>query len=138
MSTVFHAATMRQQTPIRSIVEQNRELGAGPLTRGELPWGAIGLLAIAAICAAVFAWSLRRRRSRRRPASERAFSRMARKLRLGRQGRELVRQLAAESKIDALALLVSPSALRVALSRIDAGEWRTRRGWKHVVALAKA
>jgi hypothetical protein len=127
-----------RDAPIRTIIEQNRERGVEPLTRPDVPWGLLGALALMAVGAALIAWWINDRSNRRRPARERAFLRIARRLGLDRDSRALVKDLAAECDIDPLTLLVSPSALHSALASVDRERWRERRGWKQVVSLGIA
>ena len=136
-SSLQDGATGRN-SPMRALIEQNRERGVEPLARRDLPWATLSLLGALAIGAALVACWLRRRGRRGRPPAERAFLKMSRKLGLEKEGRELIKQLAAECAVEPLTLLVSPSALHDAIARVDRDRWRSRKGWKRVIALADA
>lgn len=128
--------TRPAEAPFHTITRQNKESGAGPYQRVELPMGLIGVILGVAVCMGLLAWWINRRTKRRPSAETRAFVRLARKLRLGRAGRALAEQLATKVGAPPVALLASPGVLRAALDQIDHGVWSTRPGWKRLTALA--
>jgi hypothetical protein len=138
MIGLLHGISSGQDTLTPTVIQHSGGRGPAPLDRRELPWELMAVLGLVAVGAAVTAGWINRRAGRRLPVRERAFRRMASKLGLGRDTRALVQELAAQSGVDPLALLVSPAALRAAIHRADQQQWRARSGWKQVVALSDA
>ncbi len=132
------SGTATRDAPIRAMVQQNRDRGVEPWARRDLPWGTLGVLGAVAWGAAVVAWWVHRRRRRACPPAERAFLLMSRRLGLDRSARGLIKEIAAECGLEPLTLLVSPSALHDALTRIDRQRWRERAGWRKLLSLAEA
>ena len=124
------------EAPFHTITRQNKESGAGPYARVELPMGLIGIILGVAVCMGLLAWWINRRAKRPPPAETRAFLRLARKLRLGRAGRGLVMQLAGEVGRPPVALLASPGLLRAALDQVDRSAWSRRPGWRRLAVLS--
>ncbi|VAX40620.1 hypothetical protein MNBD_PLANCTO03-1081, partial [hydrothermal vent metagenome] len=116
----------------------NKESGAGPYARVELPLGLIGIILGVAVCMGLLAWWINRRAKRRPSAETRAFLRLAGQLRLGRAGRGLVAQLASEVGTPPVALLASPGVLRAALDQVDKVAWSSRPGWRRLEAIVGA
>ncbi len=134
-TVIAQPGAKRVEAPFHTITRQNKESGAGPLVRRELPLGLIGIILGIAVCMGLLAWWINRR-ARRRPSVEtRAFLRLARKLRLGRASRGLIEQLATQVGTPPVALLASPGVLRVAIDQVDKGTWSTRPGWKRLEAV---
>ncbi len=135
-TVIAQPGTRPAEAPFHTFTRQNKESGAGPYQRVELPMGLIGVILGVAVCMGLLAWWINRRTKRRPPTETRAFLRLARKLHLGRAGRTLAEQIATKVGTPPVALLASPGVLRVALDEIDRGAWSTRPGWKRLTALA--
>jgi hypothetical protein len=134
--TLARPGTQLGEPPMHTVIRQNQESGAGPYERKELPLGLVGVILGVAVCMGLLAWWINRASARRPSAEVRAFSRLARKLRLGRAGRRIAQDLAERAEIAPVSLLASPSALRAAMAQVESGEWSSRRGWARLVGLA--
>ena len=135
-TVIVQPGTRPVEAPFHTITRQNKESGAGPYARVELPLGLIGIILGVAVCMGLLAWWINRRAKRRPSAETRAFLRLARKYRLGRAGRGLAMQLAGEVGTAPVALLTSPGVLRAALEQVDQNAWSSRPGWARLAVLA--
>lgn len=125
-----------REAPLHTFTRQNAERGAGPYARREFPTSLVASILAVAVAMVVLAWWINRSSGRSRPAAERAFDRLSRRLRLGRAGRSLLEEIARATDHDPLALLVSPGAMGEALKHPESASWRARPGWGRVRALA--
>lgn len=127
---------IERNTPIRTVIEQNREAGVEPLERVDLPLGLLGVILGVAIAAGASAWYINARSHRRPPAEDRAFASLARGHGLGGAGAALARELARDVGLPPVALLASPGLLGAAISRADRSSWSSRPGWAQLVRAA--
>ncbi|MCC7390388.1 MAG: hypothetical protein IT431_16665 [Phycisphaerales bacterium] len=131
------AGSAGRNTPIRTIIEQNREAGVEPLRRVELPMGLLAVMLGVALAAGLTAWWINHQ-ARHRPAPEtRAFIRLARGHGLGKRSMHLAAELAAQAGLAPVALLASPALLRAAVEGADQSTWSRRPGWDRLALAAR-
>ncbi|MDQ7012654.1 MAG: hypothetical protein Q9O74_02010 [Planctomycetota bacterium] len=134
-STSGAGSGIQRESPIRTIIRQNREAGVEPLQRTEIPTMLVVWLLVAAIVLGITAWWINRRATRAVSAEASAERKLARGLRLGRAARNLLPELERATGIPTLALLASRSALRRAMEMPEAGNLSGKPGWQRLEAL---